>query len=54
MELAAKRLRISTTPKTSISSYLMTIKVNLIKSARNADLTQEGENHLNHNLKFGG
>ena len=47
MKVAAKKLRIANTPRTSREIYLVTRKGNLRKSARSAVLSQEGEDHLN-------
>ena len=53
VEAAANRSRTATTPGTSIASYIMNIKGKSIKSVKNLDLTQEGEDHNNQNLRFG-
>ena len=52
VEVVAKMLRIATTPRTNIESYLVTIKVNLREPAISAALTQEGEDHMNQKSKI--
>ena len=52
-EVAAKMSRIVMIPRTIIACYIVTRKGNLGKSVKSVARTQEGEDNLNPNIKFG-